>query len=50
MVGSPPLKGWMLVPFVTLAAACAQRTSAPVQLPANLPTVNQNFRLVVAVT
>jgi mono/diheme cytochrome c family protein len=45
MAGFSPLKGLMLIPVVTLAAACAQRMSPPVQLPANLPTVNQSFRL-----
>jgi mono/diheme cytochrome c family protein len=37
--------GWVLVPVVALATACATRTSPPVQLPADLPTVNQGFRL-----
>lgn len=44
MAGTFRLKVWMLMPLLT-AAACATTPSPPVELPADLPTVNADFRL-----
>jgi len=44
MAGTFRFKVWMLVPFLSVGA-CATAVSPPVELPADLPTVNADFKL-----